>query len=146
MPLTITNADVQALLSVAAQGNTLHTSSLLTILARINRPYDEADIMLLFKDQGGNNLVHIAANNGHPNIITFVCAHSVFNAKPGMRQSILNARNGTSETPIYIAAKGNHTSCVEVLAQNGVAVDAEGPFGFRIAHVAAEIGNFTMLN
>lgn len=57
-------------------------------------------------------------------IIALVCEHPVFNDQPGMRLSVLTAKNSISETPIYVATKMNELSCDRALVQRGVDLTA----------------------
>lgn len=124
--LTITTADVEAL-GAAMRDDALETYKVTNRTfesAFREHPFDVVDIMLLFKDESGNNFVHAAASvcsqsklqsNSNTSklkysadityfkhIIMFVCAHPVFNLKPGMLLSILSARTATLRPPFTL--------------------------------------------
>lgn len=111
-------------------------------LAQRERPngLDRADILLLSKDDAGeNNVVHAACAFGNlskwqlnleisnrnanwmlfADINAFVCALNDFALKPGTILSIMNARNNKGDTPVHNATQNSQIDCLAALIQRG---------------------------
>ncbi|KAK7718626.1 Transcription factor mbp1 [Diaporthe eres] len=147
MSHTITKYDATILNRHAKRGDTLELSRTLDILAQRETPngMDRADILLLAKDETGDNVIHSACALGNKNIIEFVYGLNDFTLKPGILRSIINARNDMGNTAVHIATMNNEQACVTALLERGADITAEGSFGFRVAHFAARDGKPDML-
>ncbi|KAK2597247.1 hypothetical protein N8I77_013108 [Diaporthe amygdali] len=147
MAPTLTTDDANVLNRQAMRGDTNELAKAVDRLAarEAAQGVGKAEILLRTKDDAGNNVVHAACIMGNADIIAFVCGHEAFNFQPGMLKSILNAKNNNSETPIHVAIKHNQPACVDPLLQNGAELNAEGPFGFRVAHISADRGYLDLL-
>ncbi|KAI7773515.1 hypothetical protein LA080_010544 [Diaporthe eres] len=139
MPHTVTKYDAIILNRHAKRGDVLEFRRTLDTIAQREAPngYDRADILLLAKDETGDNSVHSACVFGNIDIITFVYGLNDFTLKPGVLRSIVNARNDMGNTAIHLATMNNEQACVTALLERGADISAEGSFGFRVAHFAA---------
>ncbi|KAG6368303.1 hypothetical protein INS49_002508 [Diaporthe citri] len=138
MSHTITKYDANILNHHAKRGDVVEFGRTLDNLAQREAPngYDRADILLLAKDEAGDNIIHSACAMGNRNIIVFIYGLNDFTLKPGVLRSIINARNNMGNTPIHLATQHGQQACAAALLERGADLNAEGSFGLRVAHFA----------
>jgi hypothetical protein len=83
---------------------------------------------LSYSDRQGNTPLHLAANNGHTDIV-----HHLVTAKA----ETLHRVNQRGDTALHLAAKNGHTSVVRLLLKHGAQVNEQNSRGETPLHLAA---------
>lgn len=76
--------------------------------------------------------VHIAAQNGHTELITTLHAAGA---------NISNPTNVNCETPVFIAAQNGHAEAIRTLYALGANVNTRDKYGWTPAYIAAQNGH-----
>nr|DBA23476.1 TPA: hypothetical protein GDO54_014388 [Pyxicephalus adspersus] len=102
---------------------------------------------LNIKDKRGRVPFHLAAENGHINMINNLLYMRLFTAEPdkdGNTALHLAAANGhdpvNGATPFYLAVDGGHESCADQLLQDGCNINTITHDDYTELHIAAEKG------
>nr|XP_050852188.1 ankyrin repeat domain-containing protein 16-like isoform X3 [Vespula vulgaris] len=97
---------------------------------------DFAPESISLRSNNGRSSLHIAAFNGHEEIIDLLLA-----VDPGL----VNARDSSGATPLHEAIKGGNLNVVKRMIQFGADFRATDKVGQTILHVASLIGSVEMM-
>lgn len=97
---------------------------------------DYAPESIALRSNNGRSTLHIAAFNGHEEIIDLLST-----ADPGL----VNARDSSGATPLHEAVKGGNLNILKRLIRLGADFRAVDKVGQTILHIASLIGNVVML-
>ncbi|XP_043670574.1 ankyrin repeat domain-containing protein 16-like isoform X1 [Vespula pensylvanica] len=97
---------------------------------------DFAPESISLRSNNGRSSLHIAAFNGHEEIIDLLLA-----VDPGL----VNARDSSGATPLHEAIKGGNLNIVKRMIQFGADFRATDKVGQTILHVASLIGSVEMM-
>ncbi|KAM4054225.1 ankyrin repeat and death domain-containing protein 1B isoform 2-T2 [Anomaloglossus baeobatrachus] len=124
---------------------------------------------LNIKDNRGREPFHLAAENGHINMINNLLSMGLFTSqedKEGNTALHLAAANGheivvrvllehfkekdcpnkSGATPFFLAVEGGHEKCVHLLLEDGSDIDTMNREGYTALHLAAQKGYLSLVN
>ncbi|POS79174.1 hypothetical protein DHEL01_v202424 [Diaporthe helianthi] len=145
--MSISTTDGNILTRHAQRGDIQALRQTLDILIQRQGPtgLDRADVLLLARDDDGENVIHAASTFNNTNIFDFVFGLQEFILKPGVSLSILNTRNHQGDAPIHKAAQHNSLDCARALIQRGADANMTGSFSLCATHFAARDSHPQML-
>ncbi|KAG8163341.1 hypothetical protein KVR01_006638 [Diaporthe batatas] len=145
--MSISTTDGNILALHARRGDTSQLRQALDVLVQRqgSTGLDRANILLLARDEFGNNVAHTACTFNNTNVLEFVYELHEFALQPGVLRSILHARNNMGDQPIHLAAQNNSLDCARAIIQRGADANAVGALGFYATHFAAREGYPQML-
>jgi hypothetical protein len=91
---------------------------------------------LATKDSSGNTATHLAASNGHLDILNWLSSLSSLTP---------HARNNLGEFPCHLAAKGGHTGVIKLLHENGASLHEKTQNGDTSWTLATQNGHLELL-
>ncbi|KAK4250302.1 ankyrin repeat-containing protein YAR1 [Corynascus novoguineensis] len=121
--------EIDDLLYAARVGDKDELTSLLSSLAEREK-VTPADILMSAKDEGKSTCLHMAAGNGHAEIVAHLLSYlpageakaDSETEKKKAKQEFLDAPNEYGNTGLHWAALGGHLAVVKLLVEHGASV------------------------
>ncbi|KAB5531417.1 ankyrin repeat-containing domain protein [Coniochaeta sp. 2T2.1] len=104
-----------------------------------------AEILTAAKDEGKSTCLHMAAGNGHLDIVKLLVEQ--FDSRPKEeKQAYLDAANEYGNTGLHWAALGGHLDMVKLLMENGASPVLANDKEYVPLDLAAQNGKFDVVN
>lgn len=100
------------------------------------RILEKHDSIGQFRDEGGNNILHIAASSGNEPLLRKLCDKYKFE---------INDVNTQGNSPLNCSVIKNSLSCAKLLLENGADVNLQNKKGIAPVHHASAMGNANLL-
>ncbi|KAL2191402.1 ankyrin [Thermothelomyces heterothallicus CBS 203.75] len=121
--------EIDDLLYAARTGDKDELTSLLSSLAEREK-VTPAQLLISAKDEGKSTCLHMAAGNGHADIVAFLLSYfppaaaaaAEDEEKRKQKQAFLDAPNEYGNTGLHWAALGGHLAVVKLLVEHGASV------------------------
>ncbi|KAJ9160696.1 Ankyrin [Coniochaeta hoffmannii] len=144
MAPTVSEEEVDDLLYLARAGEKDELAEFLSSLST-RENVSTAEILTAAKDEGKNTCLHMAAGNGHLEIVNLLV--SQFSSGPEAdRQAYLDAANEFGNTGLHWAALGGHLDVVKLLMESGASPVLANDKEYVPLDLAAQNGKFDVVD